>query len=213
MHPTIHLPSSFTQAPPARAVLGVEHPLVRLLEQEDVVRRDLFVVATIVPPLGVAAAMDLVAALVVLGAALTTLIALGCLGAALRARRRELALTLIVEGHERLPVSAVAAERRRLADPAYRGMLARTLERIRAAARHQPSWLGSSTVAYDAGTILAAEPRIMQIERLLRSDRVGPRGVALTLRLLVDGGSALHGSDARRLEEELGRITAVLQVE
>jgi hypothetical protein len=213
MRPAIRLPSSFAHASPARAILGIEHPLVRLLEREDVARRDLLAVAALLPGIAAVAVVSLGAALLLLAAVAATSLALGCVLGALRARRRELVLKLILEGHERLPVAAVAAERRRLADPAYRGMLARTLERIRVAARDQPAWLRSSTVTYDAGTILVAEPHIRRVETLLRSERVGARGVALTLRLLVDGGSPLHACDERRLSEELARIALLIQSE
>jgi hypothetical protein len=213
MHPTVRLPHSFAQASRARAVLGIEHPLVHVLEREVVIRNDLVVVAALAVPIAAVGAFSVAVALSLLGAVAVTAVGLGCAAAVLRARRREQALTLILEGHEGLPVAAVAAERRRLIDPAYRGMLARCLERILLAAQDQPLWLRSSTIAYSSRTVLAAAGQIREIEALLRGDRPSARGVALTLRLLVDAGSPLHGSNDRRLSEELRRIALVLQSE
>jgi hypothetical protein len=211
MHPSVHLPPSFAQASRARAVLGSDHPLVRALELEDVVRRDLLVVAAMLAPLALIAWLRVAFAPWLLGAALVSAAALVALVAILRARRREFALALILEGHERLPVQAVAAERARLLAADHRRMLARSLELLRAAASERHDWLRSGTLPYSARTITAAAPAMREVEALLRSERPGTRGVALAQRLLVDGRSPLHGSDAHALREELRRIAVLLQ--
>jgi hypothetical protein len=90
-------------------------------------------------------------------------------------------------------------------------MLARSLQLVRAAASEHPAWLRSSTLPYSAHTIAAAVPGLREVEALLRSDRPAARGVALAQRLLVDGRSPLHGSNARALCEELRRIAVLLQ--
>jgi hypothetical protein len=82
---------------------------------------------------------------------------------------------------------------------------------IRRAAEEHPQWLRSSALPYCPRTLSAATPQLAEIERLLRGDAAGLRGIALAQRLLVDGSSPLHGADAQRLSEELRRIVVLLR--
>ncbi len=190
--------------------LGDAHPLVGVLERQDVVRKHLLVVVALAPVFAAAAVLGVAAAPWLLGADVGTVAALSGCVAALRHRRREHALELILEGRERLPLVAVVRERRRLLEQSHRRMLAHTLELIRRAATEQPLWLRSSALPYCAPTVSAATSQLEEIERLLRSNTAGLRGIALTRRLLVDGGSPLHGEDVQTLTEELRRITLLL---
>ncbi len=211
MHTPPRLSRSLHQAQAAQAVLGAEHPLARALEREDVVRRDLLVAGALTVAgiggvlLGVGAAVWL------LGPAGLTAMALTGSAAVVRQQRRERVLDLILEGRERLPVSAVADERRRLADPAHRRMLANTLALIRKGADGHPQWLRSSTLPYSPSALRAATSQLIEIEQLLRGEAAAVRGVALVQRLLVDGGSALHRDDSQRLCEELRRVSVLLR--
>jgi hypothetical protein len=181
-----------------------------VLELQDVVRRQLLAVGAFIPALTGAVAIGSAAAPWLLGADALIAAALGGFAAVLRQRRREYALDLILEGRERLPLAAVADERRRLLERSHRRMLAHTLELIRRAAQEQPPWLRSSALPYCARTLSVTASQLEEIERLLRGDAAGLRGIALTQRLLVDGSSPLHGQDAQRLSEELRRITMLL---
>jgi hypothetical protein len=195
----------------ARELLGTAHALVRILELQDVVRRDLLVLGALVPAtLGAAVLGSDAAAWLTLGAAIA-IAALGGGAALLHVRRREAALTLIVEGRDRLPLAAVARERERLLDPAYRRMLAHSLALLRSRAETLPDWFRTSPIPYNAAMLRSVADELRELERLLTCETVGVRGVALTHRLLVDGHSPLHGNDARQLSEELRRIAVSLR--
>ena len=146
-----------------------------------------------------------------LGAAIATLTGLALVAIVLAAARHDLAAKLIVEGHGRLPVTAIHDECKRLMEPEHRRMLARSLESIADAAREHPAWLRSGTLPCSPRALREAEPHLTAVCQLLLLDRPGLRGVALAQRLLVDGGSPLRGNDPQRLCEELRRISVLLQ--
>jgi hypothetical protein len=191
----------------AREVLGVGHPLVHVLELQDLVRRDLLVLCALVPAVLGGLVLGLESAAWLAGATAATAAALGAGAAILLLRRREAAIGLILEGRAQLPLPAVAEERERLLNPAYRRMLARSLALIRRGAEARSPW----PALYCAPMIRGVADELRELEALLTRKAVDVRGVALTYELLVDGRSPLHGSDPRRLSEELQRIAAILR--
>ncbi len=211
MLPTAHLSRSLHEMLPARNALGEQHPLVRVLELQDVVRRDLLVVSGMVPALIAGLALGFGPAPWLLGGTGCCAAVLAFAAMVLHQRRRALAVELIVDGRADLAVAAVVDEARRLLDPAERRMLARSLARIRTAAHENPPWLRPSTLPYHRRTVLTAAPALVEIERLLQGHTPGLRGIALAQRLLIEGASPLYGHDAQRLNEELHRIIALLR--
>jgi hypothetical protein len=207
LHPSLRLHDAVL----AREVLGAEHALVRVLEQQDVIRRDLLVLCALLPAtlggaaLGSDSAVWLAAATAVTGAVLAIV------AAVLLVRRREAALALIADGRDELPLPAIAEERARLLDPAYRRNLARSLSLLRWRAAEHTEWFRTSPIPDNVSMLRSVSDGMREVEQLLTRDEVGVRGVALTRRLLVDGCSPLHGRDPQRLSEELHRIIAMLR--
>lgn len=147
-----------------------------------------------------------------LAAATVALVAaLGAGAAILRVRRREAALTLILEGRAQLPLPAVGDERERLLDAAYRRMLACSLAVIRSRAEEHSEWFRTSSIPYNVPMLRSVADDLREVEELLTREAVGVRGVALSHKLLAEGCSPLHGNDPRRLSEELHRIAAALR--
>jgi hypothetical protein len=211
MRAPFHLSLRLHEAVLAREVLGPEHALVHVLELQDLVRRDLLMLCALLPAVLGGLVLGLESAIWLAAATVVTVAALGAGAAILLYRRREAALALILGGRAQLPLPAVAEERERLLDPAYRRMLARSLALIRRASEERSTWLQASPIPYCAPMIRDVANELREIETLLTRDAVSVRGVALTHQLLVDGRSPLHGGDPRRLSEELHRIAAVLR--
>src|SRR5918999_5707203 len=103
---------------------GGGHPLVGLLRQSDAAFQQL-VSATAMQAAGVVwltGNLSFGRSLAI--AALVVQVGLACRLAALRARRRELCLELIVAGRHGLPLACIDRERRRLLEPRTLGRLA-----------------------------------------------------------------------------------------
>jgi hypothetical protein len=211
MRAHLHPPLRLREAVPAREMLGPEHELVRTLELQDVVHRDLLVLGALLPATLGAAALGSDSAVRLAGAAAAVALALAAFAAVLRIRRRDAAVALIGEGRAELPLPAVAEERARLLDPAYRRTLARSLSLLRWRAAEHSEWFVTSAVPYDVSMLRSVAGGMREVEELLTGDEVNVRGVALARTLLVDGCSPLHGHDPRRLGEELCRIAASLR--
>jgi hypothetical protein len=152
-----------------------------------------------------------VAAPAVTVCALGVLLVLLLLGVALLDKRRRLALDLIIEGQDWLPISAVARQRSRLAKLRSRRRLARGFERVfeegLGLGRLAPGPLPMVRPAV-AAAVLA---ELGAVGALLRSACPGIRGVALAERLLIDGASPLYGQDVAALREQLGRASLLLR--
>jgi hypothetical protein len=138
------------------------------------------------------------------------LLALVAVGAVLRDERHRLALDLIVEGEEWLPVRALVRERDRLGAVRRRARLARSYERLfeegLSLRRPVPGPLPMVRPGMAARVLAELGP----VAALLRSGDPGLRGVALAERLLIDGASPLYGEDVAALRAELGRARSLL---
>ncbi|HET7048530.1 MAG TPA: hypothetical protein VFI54_09715 [Solirubrobacteraceae bacterium] len=138
------------------------------------------------------------------------LLALTALVAALRLRVRDRARDLIAEGRETLPIIAVQRERRRLLARRRRKVLARTLDAMVRQATSPPT-IPSARPLFDVRVIASVSGDLRAVIRLLQKKHARARGVALTERLIVDGGSPLYAQDQMRLREELHRVRHLLE--
>ena len=193
----------------ATAALGPEHPLVRAIELERVLVRDVLAVAAVGTLVLVAIASGMVEALWPAAAVVLPMFAFAICAAAARAAVRRRAWDLIAEGRECLPVPVIARERERLLAAAHRRMLARSFARYRMAAQ-APPWPRGSATAVRGRTVRDVDAELRALERLLEECESEARGVVQAERLIVDAGSPLHGGDPQRLREELRRITMLL---
>jgi hypothetical protein len=196
------------QRPSDSELLSPAHPLVRVSRRVAAVKRQaLAAAALLVGSFGVGD--DALASAVRVSAAGVLLVLLVVL-AVLREERRRLALDLIVEGQEWLPVRAVVRERDRLAGARAQVRLAKSFECVfeegLGLRRLAPAPLPMVRPSV-AAAVLA---ELAAVTALLRSGRPGLRGVALVERLLTDGESPLYGEDAAALRAELGRARFLL---
>jgi hypothetical protein len=191
-------------------VLGVAHPLVGVLARLETVGQQLLAVAAAHVLALASWWTGLIAGLPLVTSSMVVLIVLGCRRLLLVQRRRELCLELIVAGRARLPLAAVARERRRLSSPHYRACLARTLDELAEEGERgrQPR---TAQPCLDLTAIRSASPQLHELARLLRRDSVSSCGVALTEQLLSSPESPLYGSEPELLRQELGRARFLLR--
>ena len=193
----------------ADALLGPDHPLVRVLQRRKLVLDWSLVVAAVLSVSLVALADGVSAALAVVLATAIVESVLACDAAMLSCSKRDRVLDLIVQGRGDLPLPAIACERRRLVDRDHQRHLAGWLDGIRSEAGH-PVRARRARPIFSVRVIVAVAPELATITAQLRSEDTGLRGVAATQRLLVDGTSSLYGQDENRLCEELHRIHYLL---
>jgi hypothetical protein len=194
----------------ADALLGPDHPLVRLLQRRKLVLEWSLVVAAALSASIVAFADGVSAALAVVLATAIVESVLVCDAAMLSCSKRDRVLDLIVQGRGDLPLAAIACERRRLLDREHQQHLAGWLDGIRNEAEYPVRARRRARPIFSVRVIVAVAPELATIAAQLRSEDTGLRGVAATQRLLVDGTSSLYGHDENRLCEELHRIRYLL---
>jgi hypothetical protein len=197
-----------TKRPSDVKLIGRAHPLARVSRAVAAVERmALAVVALLIALVGVG---DAALAQAVPMSAVGVLLVLVAVRAVLTDERRRLALDLIAEGQERLPVRAMVRERDRLADMRSRARLAKSYECVfeEGLGLRRPVPGRLPMVRPKVAAAVLAE--LSAVAALLRSDRPGLRGVALAERLLIDGGSPLYGEDASELRDELERARSLL---
>jgi hypothetical protein len=193
----------------ARALLGAEHPLVRVLDALDEVARRLVAVATVLGVSLVATAAGIAfAPEIAVGAALV-LLGLATAGALHRERRRQHARALVAAGREDLPVPAIERERARLMSRRTRLRLAAGFEDLVADAAAPE--LAPGPRPFDRCLVGTVATELRELATLLRDEPARARGIALAGRLLCDGESPLHGRDPAALREELGRVLFLLK--
>jgi hypothetical protein len=189
----------------AEGLLGAGHPLVAVLYACEATIDAIVAVAAI--QLGALALWWLQASsayALAIGAGIVQL-ALHLRWATLRAERRDLCLELLIAGRGRLPLTAVARERRRLADPRLQSRLAASFDHL-AALAVLPHRRRERQLSMCSRRVLAAvEPQLRDIAARLRAGDVDVRGVALLERLATCGTSPLYGEEASSLRDELAR--------
>jgi hypothetical protein len=139
------------------------------------------------------------------------LLGLVVLVAILLDQRHRLALDLIVDGQQWLPVRGMVRERDHVADIRSRARLARSYERIfedgLGLRRSAPGPLPMVRPGIAARVLR----ELAAVAALLRAGDPGLRGVALAERLLIDGASPLYGDDVAALRAELCRARSLLR--
>jgi hypothetical protein len=208
----MHLPmaASALQTAPAEALLGRDHPLVRILERMTIRLEGVAVVAAIL--CGSVAALvagDEDAGAVVIAAVVAEAVLVASLGLLL-SDRNACVLGLIAEGRAGLPLRVVERERRRLLARDTRLGMARRLARLAGEARREVCRPRAPRPLYTPAVVAAAEPELEAVARLLVPDGVGAAGVAQTELLLTGIGSPLYGRDLDRLRAELRRTAFTL---
>ena len=196
----------------AKALLGAGHPLVGLLRRSDTVLEQLVSVTAVQAAGLVFLSGELKFGLSLPLAALVVQVGLGCRLAALRARRRELCLELIMAGREALPLACVDRERRRLLDPVTGERLATSIDEIvNSASRPLPLHPAVRPIFY-VRVIRRVAPELCEVASLLRGDAPRIRGVAAVEWLLTSPASPLYGADVEPLRQELGRVRYLLRL-
>jgi hypothetical protein len=196
--------------PSARAVLGPEHPLVRVQDALKAVVWQSLAIACVLAAGLIALAGDAVWAPWIAGSAGLVLLVLGAIGALLRQRRHDHVLALIAEGREKVPVEAVSEGAARLLDRRTRARLAASFDGLVEEASRPPVVPGPPL--FDRAVVGCVAHELHELAALLRDDPSSARGVALAWCLLSDGvGSPLHRGDEAALREELRRILHLLR--
>jgi hypothetical protein len=194
----------------AETLLGDAHPLVGLLRQSDAALQQL-VSATAVQAAGVVwltGNLSFGRSLAIAG--LVVQVGLGCRVAALRARRRELCLALIVAGRQGLPLACIDRERRRLLDPRTLGWLATSVDEIVEIAFGPLPRHPAARPIFHVRVIRQVAPELRQIASLLRGSGPCVPGVAAVEWLLTSPASPLYGVEVEPLRQELGRARCLL---
>jgi hypothetical protein len=190
----------------ARAVLGADHPLVRLEAATAVVERQTVVCAAFLVAVIAAASPDIARARMLAGSAAMVDLALLALLAILRRQRRLQARNVIIErGPLNLP--HVQQQIMRLADGRYRACLAR---RLRRTAHDAERWHSLLVASRPPVGILELVPHVGLVRAIadhLESGSPSVRGIALADQLLDNGyASPLYAGDGYRLHCALRQI-------
>jgi hypothetical protein len=195
----------------ARSHLGARHPLARIVSLQRAISMQVVVASLAVVAGVVGLLLGVHGALVALGT--SSVVALAFLFAWLSTRRIAYDRTVdVIAADEGELIPIVARERRRLASPKERERLARLLERLH---RDAQRWHAIPPVARPLDGVRRlreTSSEVVDVIARLRSDHVRIRGVAMTVRLVMNGSqSPLYADDAERLREELNRIKYALE--
>jgi hypothetical protein len=210
------LPPIAVRARPASAsdgttVLGEGHPLVQAIDALRVAMRQWTVVSVVVLGSGVVSVERRAWGAPLCIAAAVVLAILTVIVVSLRQRRRDLAVDLILEGRENVPIPAVRHECERLSSGRTRRALARAFEDITEEVTRPPRFqLRGSRPLYHRAVVARASPELQAIVGLLKATDGQVRGVAQAERMITSGISPLYGWDAAALRDELGRVIDLL---
>jgi hypothetical protein len=208
---TLHLAPRADESA-AAAALGPEHELVGVLARRRALTVQMLVTAIPLTLAAVGIVRHAASAPLILGAAAAVQLGLLVAVPYSRQRVRDISEELIATGNGAARgLRIVEDEHRRLASRAEQERLAQSFERLIETALRWPR-LGPGFVPPPGVTCLRrAIPEAREVVALLREGAADVRGVALTSRLLTDGGtSPLFGRDAGLLREELKRIRFLL---
>jgi hypothetical protein len=201
---------SHAQRSAARALLGAQHPLVRVMDDIRARVTQALVLMSIIAASATAALAGVTDARAALAAAMAVEAALVCALVALAGAKRDHLLDLIIEGREHLPLPPVARERERLLDPRHRARLSHSLEALRHEAEHPGLHRPSDRPLYRRRVIAAVAPDLVETARSLRCEDAGSAGIAMAERLLSRHDSPLYDENGERLRVELRRCRFLL---
>jgi hypothetical protein len=191
--------------------LPVDHPLISAIDAVRYTRRQWVHVAAVLTGSAIARAEGDGRALPLMASAGAVLAILTLLLAARRQHERDCAIGVILDGRERIPLAAVARQRRRLLSDRTRQGLANSLEnKVREASGRR--YLGARLVPVpcDRLVVSAVADEIVQVAQFLRRPNSSARGVARAERLIERALSPLYGRDIDALREELSRVRELL---
>jgi hypothetical protein len=194
-----------------RSVPGGHHPLAKAVSRQRTIAMQALV-TTVPIVLGIAGVLKHSGnAPVVLGVA--CLVEIVWLAASLSARRTtsDRVQELIAAGDDAIVLPVVSHERRKLASRRYRQGLACSFERLLRDVERSHQISPRSRPLPGTEALREVAPEAVAVVALLRSESVRVQGVALTVRLLLDGiSSPLYSGNAERLREEINRIRYLL---
>jgi hypothetical protein len=194
-----------------RSHLGGQHPLTRIVAVQRVISAQVVVAALAVFAGLVGLALDVHGAVLALATSSVVAIAFG--SAWMSARRVAYDRTVqAIAADEGTLIPLVARERRRLASREQRERLARSLEWLHRDALRWYAIPPSYRPLDGVRRLRETSREALEVIARLRAEHVHARGVAMTVRLLMDGGeSPLYADNAERLREELNRIKYALE--
>ena len=195
----------------ARALLGEDHPLVRVDETTTTVERQTLVCTAFLVATVAAAYPDIAQTACLSGSAAAVDLTLLALVGLLRRQRRITARNVIIE-HGPLHLPRVQLEMKRLVDHRHRTKLARRLRRAAQDAEEWHSLLVASRPPVGILELLPHTALAREIAEHLTTTDANVRGIALADRLLDDGyASPLYAGDGYRLQRELHQILYELE--
>jgi hypothetical protein len=196
----------------AEALLGASHPLVSLLRHSDTASEQLGSVTAAQAAGLVFLAGGLRLGLSLAIAGVVVQVGVVCRLAALRARRRDLCLDMIIVGRQALPLACVDRERRRLLDPRTSKQLAASIDETLEMAARPLLVPPAVRPIFCLRVIRRVAPELRQVASLLRGGPTCVRGVATVEWLLASRASPLYGVDIEPLQQELGRARYLLSL-
>jgi hypothetical protein len=192
------------------ALLGVDHPFVRVVDRREALLRQSLATVPAVLTGTIAFIVGARWGLVLLIAAALVQLLLAAVFAVLALLQQALAWELIIEGRGDLALPSLARELRRLQHPRRRAALARALEDLVRQAERWPMSRPTLRPIFDPGQIRPQAPQLRLIGALLNCEPVDVRGVAHVQRLLRLGDSPLYGREPDELHRELETICTEL---
>jgi hypothetical protein len=189
----------------ADAVLGSEHPLVRLLGASQTTIERMLVVAA-VQALGAGLLVE--HSLIGLAALIAASLVQGALAFRLLIlveTRHDLCRELVIHEPPTRGVATVERECRRLSDSRHRARLSSSLERLAETAERPSPRVPGSRPYFSLRVVRPIVPELRELAELIRNETSAVAGVALVERLLTSPASPLYGTDAHTLREQLAR--------
>jgi len=194
----------------AEGLLAASHPLVGALRGSETAFEQLVWVAAVQAAGVVLLFGDHRFGLLLASAAAVVQVALVCRLAALRARRRDLCLDLIIGGSQGMPLACLERESRRLLEPRRLERLATSVDEIVTIAARPLALHPANRPLFNVSVIRPVAPELRQIASLLRGGAPCARGVAAVEWLLTSPASPLYGPEVEPLRQALGRARYLL---
>jgi hypothetical protein len=191
----------------AALVLARNHPLLRVVRRQLVVRRHAAAVGSLLAGSALVSSTGAPLARSLALAAGIVFAVLMALALALRHATRQEAARLIAAGNEHLPLAVVQRERRRLLKASTRERLASRFEYyVSSAAKPSRLPLPASRPFVDLLEARAVSGELLQIAALVRREEDRACGVARAEQLLSQGFLITYGGNVAVLRDELHAV-------